>query len=97
MIPFKTYPLCDTPTSEETGGAPFRDRYHAGRSFFAVPTGEKRPPRRGEWYLSGAIVQAYRAPNDLSTPFHLAKLVRTRTTTITTVTTVEPIQHLRGA
>lgn len=32
-------------------------------------TGEKRPPRKGEWYLSGAIPAAYRAPNDLSTPY----------------------------
>jgi hypothetical protein len=24
-----------------------------------------RAPLKGEWYLSGAIVQAYRAPNDL--------------------------------
>lgn len=38
--------------------------------------GEFRPPRSGEWYLSGAIVEAYRAPNDLSTPFHIATLVR---------------------
>ena len=28
-----------------------------------------RPPRRGEFYLSGAVVQAWRTPNDLSTPF----------------------------
>lgn len=38
-------------------------------------TGEKRPPRRGEFYLSGAIVEAYRAPNDLDTPYHIAVLV----------------------
>lgn len=25
----------------------------------------KRPPRRGEWYLSGALPFAYRAPNNL--------------------------------
>ena len=42
----------------------------------AVYTGEKRPPKQGEWYLSGAIVEAYRAPNDLSTPYHIAKLVK---------------------
>lgn len=41
----------------------------------AVYMGEKRPPKRGEWYLSGAIVEAYYAPNDLSTPFHIAALV----------------------
>jgi len=40
-----------------------------------------RPPLKGEWYVSGAIPMAYKAPNDLSTSFiivqptHLAKLV----------------------
>lgn len=29
----------------------------------------KRPPKKGEYYLSGAIVQAYQAPNDLTTAF----------------------------
>jgi len=28
-----------------------------------------RPPKKGEYYLSGAIVEAYCAPNDLSTPY----------------------------
>lgn len=46
------------------------------KSMRAVWTGEMRPPRKGEWYLSGAIVEAYRAPNDLSTPYHIAKLVK---------------------
>ena len=39
-------------------------------------SGEKRCPKKGEWYLSGAIIGAYKAPNDLSTPYHIAKLVR---------------------
>ena len=40
-----------------------------------------RPPRKGEWYVSGAIPMAYRAPNDLTgrflvvEPTHRAKLV----------------------
>ena len=42
----------------------------------ARATGEQRPPRRGEWYLSGAIVEAYRARNDLTQTFHIATLVR---------------------
>ena len=28
-----------------------------------------RPPLEGEWYLSGAVVAAYRAPKDLATPY----------------------------
>ena len=35
-------------------------------------TGEFRPPRKGEYYLSGAIIIAYLAPNDLSTPYWIA-------------------------
>jgi len=77
----RTYPLGDAPTADETGKASFRDRYSG--KFRAVATGEKRPPSKGEWYLSGAIVTAYRAPNNLSTPFHIARLVRVETKTIT--------------
>lgn len=25
----------------------------------------RRAPKKGEWYLSGAVVEAYQAPNDL--------------------------------
>jgi hypothetical protein len=32
-----------------------------------------RPPRAGEFYLSGAVVQAYRAPNDIMTPYQVVK------------------------
>ncbi|NEI32159.1 hypothetical protein [Rhizobium ruizarguesonis] len=32
-----------------------------------------RQPKKGEFYLSGAIVQAYRAPNDLTTPYHVVE------------------------
>lgn len=42
----------------------------------ATSTGEYRPVMAGEWYLSGAIVTAYRAPNDLGQSFHIARLVR---------------------
>ncbi len=28
-----------------------------------------RNPRKGEWYVSGAIPAAYRAPNDLTSPY----------------------------
>lgn len=38
-------------------------------------TGEKRAPRAGEWYLSGAIVEAWYASNDLTQEFHIAEAV----------------------
>lgn len=52
----------------------------------AKATGEFRPPRKGEWFLSGAIVAAYQARADLTTPYHIAVVVKTRT-----VTTIEEI------
>lgn len=33
---------------------------------------EFRPPRKGEFYISGAIPEVYRALNDLSTAYHIA-------------------------
>jgi len=45
----------------------------------AKATGEFREPKAGEWYLSGAIVEAYRAPYDLTnSQYHIAKLVRVK-------------------
>ena len=61
-----TYPWADYP-----GEALKRSRFRA--------TGEFRAPKKGEWYLSGAIVEAYRAPNDLGTAYHIAKPVEMQT------------------
>lgn len=41
-------------------------------------TGEKRKPRKGEWFLSGADVEAYYAPDDLNSEYHIARLVITK-------------------
>ena len=43
--------------------------------------GKERPPKKGEFYLSGAIPAAYRAPNDLDTPYLIARIVRVETYT----------------
>ena len=48
-----------------------------GRKVMAVGTGEFRPPRKGEWYLSGAIIEAYLAKADFTHSFHIARLVVT--------------------
>lgn len=66
------YPVATEDRARVPGGAPAEVR--------ARWTGEKRAPRAGEWYLSGAIVEAWQAPNDLSTAFHIAVLVRPETT-----------------
>jgi len=42
---------------------------------YAVMTGERRAPRKGEWFISGAIPEAYYAVNDLSQVYPIAKLV----------------------
>lgn len=54
---------------------PIRDYFPNNKKFTAVPTGEFRPPKKGEWYLSGAVVEAYKARNDLTQEFHIARLV----------------------
>jgi len=45
-------------------------------SFRAVLTGEFRPPKKGEWYLSGAIPGAYQAPNDLNDSYHILRIMK---------------------
>jgi len=44
-------------------------------------TGEMRPPKAGEWFLSGADVETYYTKVDLDTPYYIARLVLTRTET----------------
>jgi len=34
-------------------------------------SGDKRPPRRGEFFLSGAIPTVYQAPNDLPSAYNI--------------------------
>jgi hypothetical protein len=53
--------------------------YRFRRGVHAQWTGEKRPPKAGEWFLSGAVIEAYLAAVDLTTSYHIARLVFTRT------------------
>lgn len=46
-----------------------------------ILTGEFRPPKAGEWYLSGAIPECYRAPNDLTTAYQIVRIAETETVT----------------
>lgn len=59
-----------------------RDATYPGEFVFGAPgrkryrwNGEKRPPRKGEFYLSGSIITAYQARGDLSYPYHIAEEV----------------------
>ena len=68
----ETYPLADHVSAEVAtalGLDPKTTR------FCATPTGEFRAPSKGEWYLSGAIVEAYQAYSDYAQPYHIARLV----------------------
>ena len=80
------YPLGEWPTTAESKalGITTSDRILGSNraTVHAKPTGEFRCPKAGEWYLSGAEVRAYHAPNNLMTKFYICKLVRTKTKTV---------------
>lgn len=60
------YPLAD-----RCPGIPLAEQRHLR----AVRTGEYRPPLKGEWFLSGAIPQAYRCIS-AGLSYHILKIVR---------------------
>jgi len=64
MLTTKLYPCADWPPGLDC---------HNKR---ARRTTQFRPPKRGEWYLSGARVAAYQAKNDLTQAYWIARLVR---------------------
>jgi hypothetical protein len=68
----KIYPILDSPSKQELLALGVSSRLNVR----AVRTGEFRPPNAGEWYLSGALVDAYCAPNDLpdGCNHHIARL-----------------------
>lgn len=68
----KVYPCADQP------------RGHMRRHVGAVWSGERRPPKAGEWYLSGALIEAFRARNDLIPSYPIAKIHKVKR-----ITTVE--------
>ena len=47
-------------------------------TLMARKTGEKRRPNKGEWFLSGAEVEAYYAPSTLDGEYHIAVIVPTK-------------------
>ncbi|MGV2332842.1 MAG UNVERIFIED_CONTAM: hypothetical protein LVR18_01435 [Planctomycetaceae bacterium] len=60
----KYFPLADEPSPADLAALNVEDRVGVR----AVATGEFRPPRKGEWLLSGSDIEAYRAENDLARP-----------------------------
>lgn len=55
------------------------------RHYRAVYTGQHRCPKKGEYYLSGATIEAYRAPNDISAPYQIAAIVKVEVRTVITI------------
>ena len=65
----ETYPLADYHPEARCSAGQVVARWDGER---------KRLIKKGEWYLSGAEIAAYKAPNNLSTEYHAAKIVRMR-------------------
>ncbi|MHA1285911.1 MAG: hypothetical protein ACTSPB_00780 [Candidatus Thorarchaeota archaeon] len=53
-----------------------------GYKTMGIMTNEFRPPKKGEFYVSGAIPEVYEVPNDLSTSFYIIKLIHVSTETV---------------
>lgn len=53
---------------------PYPSAIHSGslRRRYFRPTGEYRPPQKGEFYLSGAVVEAWQAPHNFTASYHIA-------------------------
>jgi hypothetical protein len=87
----KLYPVCDNVSLDELEALGFKKGETSGKrmaslgmpvtNVMAVRTGEYRNPLKGEWYLSGAIPSAYRAPNNFISAYYILKLVRVKTET----------------
>jgi hypothetical protein len=75
----KLYPVADMPRYAEAMKLGFKDSMYAKMKCRVVRTGEYREPKKGEWFLSGAIPEGYRAANDLPSKYHICRLVRVET------------------
>jgi hypothetical protein len=49
-----------------------------GKDIMVETSGEFRPPKAGEWYISGAIPAGYYTKNNLSTAYNIAQRVRVK-------------------
>jgi len=86
----KIYPLSDSPHSKELkrlGADPMTNRRWQLR---AVCTGEFRAPKKGEWFLSGAVPEAYKAKTGkIAIKFYIARLVRVEVRTVEEIKIVQ--------
>ena len=54
------------------------DKYYQNPKARFVLTEAFRKPKKGEYYLSGAMPQVYKAPNDLSMEFRIVRPVKVK-------------------
>jgi len=73
-IGIKLYQLGDRHPEQKFG--PLATIGHSDNAIMAINSRQRRCPKKGEWYLSGALPKAYRSPNDLSTEYWIATLVK---------------------
>lgn len=75
-------------------GIPVGGRY----CIMALASGEFRPPKKGEWFLSGAEIQAYRAQNDFpeGADFHIAHLHRVEEEKVKIVESYKLLDRFEG-
>lgn len=74
----------DQPVHLNSWANPFREGIIG---IAGVLTCEQRPPKQGEWFLSGAAPEVYKAYHDMTMVRHIARLVCVKTTV--TIKTVE--------
>ncbi len=73
---FKFCPYCGGKFVTSPARYPYEGQgLNSVKGSYAINTGSKRPPKKGEYFLSGAIPMAYKAPNDLSTVYYIAEIV----------------------
>lgn len=84
----KLYPVCD----RIPGVSPNEYKYIMA---VRLPY-EFRCPKKGEWYLSGAIPGAYRALSDLTGPYYICKLVRVQSKVVTDIVGDAPGGSIQG-
>lgn len=77
----RVYNLADPVTAEEAKEHGFQsvmESRRADRKLMAVRTGEKRAPVKGEWFLSGAIPEAYQVKGAMTGDYNIMRLVTVR-------------------
>jgi len=61
-------------------------RFKRAYNYRGEYTGEKRVPEKGEWYLSGAVIETWYAIATLQIPYCIAVIVPIKVITIKEVT-----------